>query len=186
MKDSEIVELYWERNEGAIRETQQSYQRYLMKIAMRVLGNESDAEECVNDTYLAAWDSMPENRPERLDLYLAKIVRAKAIDRLRYNSGKKRLSQEYMVSIEELNEVFATDPSPEDMLDSEQLKKTINDFLLAQPMQTRKLFLERYFFFSSLKEVASDCGMSESKAKSILFRTRKKLKTFLEKEGFVI
>jgi len=186
MTDSEIVELYWKRDEGAIRITQESYHRYLMKIAMQVLGDESDAEECVSDTYLAAWNSMPENRPERLDLYLGKIVRAKAIDRLRYNSGKKRLPQEYIVSIEELDEVFATDPSPEDMLDSEQLKKTINGFLLEQPVQVRKLFLGRYFFFRSLKEVASDCGMSESKAKSILFRTRKKLKAYLKKEGFVV
>ena len=186
MTDSEIVELYWKRNERAIRVTQESYQRYLMKIAMQVLGDESDAEECVNDTYLAAWNSMSENRPERLDLYLGKIVRVKAIDRLRHNSSKKRPTQEYMVSIEELNEVFATDPSPEDMLDSEQLRKAINDFLLGQPLQTRKIFLKRYFFFRSLKEVAFDCGMSESKAKSILFRIRKKLKTFLEKEGFVI
>ena len=122
MTDSEIIELYLKRDEGAIRQTQEKYQRYLMKTAMQILGNEQDAEECVNDTYLAAWESIPANRPEHLSLYLAKIVRAKAIDRVRYNTSEKRRSEEFTFSIEELDEVVSPEASPEEALDSSLLR----------------------------------------------------------------
>lgn len=186
MTDSEIIELYQKRDEGAIRQTQEKYQRYLMKTAMQILGNEQDAEECVNDTYLAAWESIPANRPEHLSLYLAKIVRAKAIDRVRYNTSEKRRSEEFTFSIEELDEVVSPEASPEEALDSSLLQEAIGTFLLKQPTNVRKLFLARYFSFQSLKEAAFSCGMSESKAKTVLFRLRRKLRSYLKKEGFSV
>ncbi len=184
MTDPEIMDLYLKRNEAAIRETQQKYQRYLMKIAMSVLGDEADAEECLNDALLAAWNSVPADQPEHLSLYLGKIVRTKAIDRVRYNTRQKRQPSEYTVSVEELEDVFADDRSPEDALDDELLRESLQRFLRKQSSQIRMLFLARYFYYRSLREAASLCGISESKAKSILFRTRKKLRIFLKKEGF--
>ena len=185
MTDSEIMDLYQKRDEAAIRETQKKYQRYLMKIAMSILGDESDAEECLNDALLAAWNSAPADRPEHLSLYLGKIVRVKAIDRVRYNTRQKRQGTEYTVSVEELEEVFADDRSPEDALDDALLREALQNFLRKQSAEVRMLFLARYFYYRSLREAASLCGMSESKAKTILFRTRKKLRTFLKKEGFM-
>ena len=185
MTETEIVELYWKRDEEALRVTQERYGRYLMKIATQILNDEEDARECVNDTYLAAWNSMPDNRPEHLGLYLGRIVRAKAVDRIRYNASDKRRASEYTVSLEELEEVFSDDRSPEEEIDDAALRDAIRSFLLKQPAQDRKLFLGRYFSFQPLREVASGCGMSESKAKSILFRMRKKLREHLRKEGFM-
>ena len=184
MTDSEIMDLYQKRDEAAIRETQKKYQRYLMKIAVSILGDESDAEECLNDALLAAWNSVPADWPEHLSLYLGKIVRAKAIDRVRYNTRQKRQPSEYTVSVEELWEVFADDHSPEDALDDELLREALQRFLQKQSAGVRTLFLARYFYYRSLREAAALCEISESKAKSILFRTRKKLRTFLKKEGF--
>ena len=184
MTEAEIVELYRKRDEEALRVTQEQYEHYLMKIAMQILNDEEDAKECVNDTYLAAWNSIPDNKPERLSLYLGKIVRAKAVDRVRYNTSEKRRASEYTVSMEELEEVFSDDRSPEDELDAAALRDAVKGFLLKQPAEDRKLFLERYFYFRPLKEAAEQCGMSEPKAKSILFRMRKKLKAHLKKEGF--
>ena len=186
MTDSEIIELYQKRDEGAIRQTQDKYQRYLMKTAMQILNNEQDAEECVNDTYLAAWESIPGTRPEHLSLYLAKIARAKAIDRVRYQTSTKRSSNEYDLSLEELDEVVSPGTSPEEELDLALLRNAIGAFLLKQPVNVRKLFLARYFSFQSLKEAAFSCGMSESKAKTVLFRLRKKLRSYLKKEGFTV
>lgn len=185
MTETEIVELFRKRDEDAIRVTQEQFGHYLMKIAMQILNDEEDAKECVNDTYLAAWNSVPDRCPEHLALYLAKIVRAKAVDRVRYNTSAKRRTSEYAVSLDELEEVLADDRSPEEELDSAALQEAIRGFLMMQPAEDRRLFLKRYFSFQPLKEAAADCGMSESKAKSTLFRMRKKLNAHLRKEGFL-
>lgn len=186
MKDAQIVELYWSRSEDAIAVTKERYQGYLMKIAMQILENEEDAEECVNDTYLAAWNSMPDHRPETLSTYLGKITRQTAIDLWRRKNRQKRANSEYTLSLEELEEVLPGGSTPEKELDATLLSQAINRFLRTLPAETRRLFLGRYFYCDPLKEVASYCGMKEAKAKSTLFRTRKNLKRFLEKEGFTL
>ena len=186
MTDTEIVDLYWKRDENAIRVTENQYHRYLIKIAMQILGDEADAEECVNDTYLAAWNTMPPNRPDHLGSYLGKIVREKAIDRLRFAERKKRYAQEYAVSIEELSEVLEDGKTPDQALDADALAEAVREFLRKEKPLVRNLFLGRYFYFDPLKKVASYCGIKESKAKTILFRTRKKLRNYLKKEGFPV
>ncbi len=184
MTDSEIVMLYRNRDEEALRETMRRYQPYLMKTALQILGDEQDAEECVNDTYYAAWNSIPEHDPVNLPAYLAKIAREKAIDRLRYRQRQKRIGAEYAVSFEELGDVIADTDGAESEADAARLSEAISRFLQGLPPDARHLFLGRYFYFDSLKDTASYCGMSESKAKSMLHRTRRKLKKFLKKEGF--
>ncbi|MBR5666057.1 MAG: RNA polymerase sigma factor [Lachnospiraceae bacterium] len=183
MTDAEIIELYFQRDEQAIRETMDRYQSYLMKVAVQILGNEQDAEEVVNDTYQAAWSSMPDYRPEVLSAYLVKITRQKAIDRLRYLNREKRQGTEYAVSFEELGDVIADRSSEVTEPGDSGLNEAIARFLKDLPADARHLFLGRYFYFDSLKDTASYCGMSESKAKSMLHRTRRKLKAFLKKEG---
>ena len=183
MTDSEIVELYFRRDERALTETITRYQRYLMKIAIQILGDEQDAEECVNDAYQVAWNSMPDYRPDVLSAYLAKITRQKAIDRLRYLQRQKRQGTAYTVSFEELGDVIEDERSSVSECDANLLKEAIARFLKDLPADARHLFLGRYFYFDSLKDTASYCGMSESKAKSILHRTRRKLKKYLIREG---
>ena len=184
MKDSEIVALYWERKETAIEQTQQKYGAYLSKIACNILTNLEDSRECVNDTYLKAWNSMPPHRPEVLSTYLGKITRQLAIDVFRRKRSAKRSASEYALSLEELGDSFAGGETPDLALDAKLLEAAINRFLRTLSKDARNAFLGRYYFFDSLKDVAGYCGMSESKAKSMLYRTRQSLKAYLVKEGF--
>lgn len=186
MTDEEIVLLYQGQKEEAIARTKEKYHHYLLKIALQILGNMEDAEECVNDTYLSAWNSIPKNQPAFLSTYLAKILRQTAIDLLRRKNRQKRQASEYALSLEELEDVFAGGSSPEQELEKKELRQALTRFVKALPPLQRNLFLGRYFYFDSLKEVASYCGMSEAKAKSTLFRIRGKLRKYLKQEGFIL
>lgn len=184
MKDTEIVDLYWERNEVAIQQTQQKYGAYLSKVAYNILSDFEDSKECVNDTYLKAWTSMPPHRPSILSTYLGKIARQLSIDVFRKKNGAKRYASEYAVSLEELGDSFSDGSTPEHSFDAKLLDEAINRFLRTLPEDARNTFIGRYYFFDSLKDVAAYCGMSEAKAKSMLYRTRQGLKVYLVKEGF--
>lgn len=184
MKDAEIVDLYWQREEKAIEETTQKYGAYLSKIAYNILSNLEDSQECVNDTYLAAWNSMPENRPGILSTYLGKITRQISIDRFRKNNSKKRLTSEYTVSLSEMEDCFADSNTPEQEFDAKLLGNAVNSFVRSLPEDARKVFIGRYYFFDSVKIIASYCGISEANVKTVLYRTRQKLKDYLVKEGF--
>ena len=186
MRDDEIVTLYWKRDERAIKETKNEYGRYLFKIANNILADLEDSRESVNDTYLAAWNSIPPQRPSVLSTYLGKLTRRISIDLFRKKHREKRRASEYALSLNELEECIPGGSMPEDEVEVKLLAKSINDFLRMQPEAARNLFVGRYYFLDSLKDVARYCGMSESKAKSILFRTRCSLKTHLEQEGFVV
>lgn len=186
MTDAEIIELFCNRDERAIRATEESYRHCLMGIAMQILGDEEDAKECLNDSYLTAWETVPEYRPEYLCAFLCKIVRRKAIDRVRRDTRKKRKATDYTLSLEEFSEILPGDGNPDESLNSEQLRESIQKFLKSQKPTERQLFLRRYFLFEPLNVAAGKCGMSDSKAKSILFRLRNRLKGFLKKEGFRI
>ena len=186
MQDDQIVSLYWQRDEAAIMHTQNKYQRYLSKIAYNILLDLEDAEECVNDTYLAAWNSMPVQRPAILSTYLGKIVRQLSISVYRKKHTQKRLGSEYVLSLEELGDTFPDTVTPEQLLDKKLLSAAINRFLLDLPWDARNVFIGRYFFFDSLKEVARYSGMGEAKVKSMLYRTRQNLKAYLREEGFTV
>ena len=184
MEDAEIVELYWARNEDAIAETKTKYGAYLQKVAYNILADIEDSQECVSDTLLAAWRSMPDNRPNVLRTYLGKITRQVSIDLFRRRSRMKRYASEYAVSLEELGDSFTDGRTAETELDGKLLAEAVNRFLRSLPEDARNIFIGRYYFFDPLKDVVRYCGMSESKCKSMLYRTRQSLKAWLEKEGF--
>ena len=184
MKDAEIVELYWERNEAAIQQTEQKYGAYLSKVAYNILSDVEDSRECVNDTYLKAWNSMPPHKPNILSTYLGKITRQLSIDRYRKKNSVKRYASEYAVSLNELGDSFSDSNTPDQAFDAKKLDEAINAFLHTLPDNARNSFIGRYYFFDSLKDVAGYCGMSEAKTKSMLYRTRQSLKAYLVMEGF--
>lgn len=184
MEDEKIVALYWQRDEEAIRETETKYGRYLTKIAYNVLANWEDSQESVNDTYHKAWESMPPHRPSALSTYLGKIVREVSIDIFRRRNSGKRHGSEYAISLSELEECVSGGGTPEEAVDLRLLAEAIGAYLRTMPQEARNTFVGRYYFMDSVREVAGYCGMSESKAKSLLYRTRLGLKAYLEQEGF--
>lgn len=186
MTDEMIVTLYWDRNEDAIMKTQEKYGSYLAVVANNILANAEDSRECVNDTYLAAWNSMPTNRPSVLSTYLGKITRRLSIDVFRKKHSQKRSASQYALSIEELGDSFSDGTTPEQEMDRKLLVEMMNDFLRDLPQDERIAFIGRYYFFDSLKSVAAYCGTSEAKMKSMLYRIRQKLKKYLEERGIAV
>lgn len=186
MQDEKIVELYWNRDENAIRETQEKYENYLYKIAYNILSDKEDSSESVNDTYLAAWNSMPPHKPNVLSTYLGKLTRRISIDIFRKRNRIKRQGSEYALSLTELQDCISDDNSPEKDYEAQILGEAINAFLRTLSVDARNVFIGRYYFLDSVKDVANYCGISESKAKTLLHRTRNSLREYLEKEGFEI
>ena len=185
MEDAQIVCLYWDRNETAIRETENKYDRYLTKIAYNILFDMEDSRESVNDTYLAAWNSMPPHKPSVLSAYLAKLTRRISIDCFRCRTRDKRLPSEYAISLTELEDCLSGGNTTEEAVNVKLLADAIGIYLRLLPENARTAFIGRYYFLDPLKEDAAYCGMSESKAKSLLYRTRLGLKEYLKKEGYL-
>jgi RNA polymerase sigma-70 factor (ECF subfamily) len=186
MEDREIVELYWQRREEALGESRKKYGGLCFSVALSVLGSREDAEEAASDALLRAWNSIPPQKPEYLDAYLAKLSRRAAVDLLRRSLAGKRWSGEAALALEELEECVPSGASgPEERLEASELAALIARFLRAQPETVRKVFLRRYWYVESVSAIAEAFGWSESKVKSILFRTRKGLRRFLETEGYL-
>lgn len=186
MEDSKIVELYLQRDENAIKETKIKYEKYCSYIANNILNSTLDTEECVNDTYLATWNSIPPNEPKSLRAYVGKIVRNIALNRYNANKAKKR-SDSIEVVLDELNEVIGDSESDgRNLTDELTLKYALNTFVGSLKQETREIFVRRYWYLSSIKEIASDYRLKESKVKVTLLRTRELLREFLRKEGIVI
>ena len=186
MEDEQIVALYWERSEQAIAETEKKYDRYLEKIAHNILNNLEDSRESVNDTYLAAWDSMPPHKPGVLSAYLAKLTRRISIDRFRYRTRDKRMGSEYALSLQELGDCVSGGDTTQEIVNVKLLADSIEVYLRLQSQQARTVFLARYYFLDSVREISISQGMSESKVKSLLYRTRLGLREYLEQEGFAL
>jgi len=182
MEDREIVALYWQRDQRAIQHTQEKYHPYLMKIARSILGCEEDSQESVNDTYFKAWNAMPPHRPTVLATFLGKITRQVSIDLWRRRNSWKRQGTEYALCLDELAQCAV--PGPQEEVDAQLLAQAINRFVSQLSPQARTLFVGRYFYCDPLKEVAAYCHMSQGKAKSMLFRTRNRLRNYLIEEGF--
>ncbi len=186
VEDSKIVELYFERNESALAETAEKYGNYLFKIAYGILADNEDSEESVNDTYLSAWDSIPPHRPMVLRTYLSKLTRRISIDLLRKKTTKKRGESQFSLSLSELEECVSGKGMVDEELDVRELSKAVSDFLRTLKKDARVLFVRRYYFCDSLKDAAKQARVSESKAKTTLYRTREKLREYLLKEGFAV
>lgn len=184
MEDERIVELYWQRRELAIEETDAKYGAYLHTIAYRILSCEEDAEESVNDTYRAAWDAMPPHRPAILSSFLGKLTRRISIDAWRKRSAEKRGGGETALALEELEDCVSGSGSIEEESERRELIETIDRFLLALPESERSVFVCRYWYLDPVPSIAAQFGFTESKVTSMLFRTRKKLRVLLEKEGY--
>lgn len=186
MQDKRIVELYWQRDETAIRETEQKYGPYLTKIAYNILSDLEDSKESVNDTYMKAWNSMPPHKPSILSTYLAKITRQVSIDIIRKRTSMKRQATEYAASLEELEDCIPAGETPEQFVELHLLAEAIASYLRTLSPQARNTFVGRYYFMDPIGDIAGYYGMSKSKVESMLHRTRKGLKAYLEKEGFSI
>ncbi len=180
MDDASIVALYWQRSPHATEETARKYGIMLRGMAYRLLRNPQDSEECVNDTYFAAWNGMPTDRPEHLGAYLARILRNLSIDRLRRDHRAKRGGAELL--IEELTECIPSrEGDVEATLENERLKEALNRFLASLDRERRVVFLRRYFYGDPINEIAARMGWSESRVKTALFRLRAGLRALLEK-----
>ena len=183
MDDKQIVDLFWQRNETAIDETAAKYGPYCHSIAYNILDNDADAEESVNDTYLDAWNSMPPHRPSILSTFLGKITRRISIDRWRRRSAEKRGGGQITVVLDELEECIADKNSVEQEVEANLLADVINTFVKALPDTEQRVFLCRYWYMDSVESIAKEFGFSQSKVKSMLYRTREKLRARLIKEG---
>ncbi|MBQ8840470.1 MAG: sigma-70 family RNA polymerase sigma factor [Clostridia bacterium] len=182
MNDLEIVKLFWKRDESAISESDKKYGKYLSYIAKNILASDSDSEECVNDTYSRAWGCIPPHKPTKLGAFLGKITRNLALDRYNAQRAQKRGGASAEVPLCEL-EAILSESEEESPIDSLLLKQAINSFLEGLDKEKRIIFLQRYWYFASIKEIAKNQGLSESNVKVILSRLRDKLKKHLEKEG---
>ncbi len=186
MTDGDIIKLYFERSEKAIKETDTKYGSYCMTIAENILRNKADSEECVNDTYLRAWNSIPPKKPQRLSTYLGKITRNLAINRYNHYSAEKRGGGETESVLSELEECLPSQNTIEKTFDEKLLIKSIEAFLKNESKEKRRVFLLRYWYSYSINDIAKETAQSESMVTSTLFRLRNKLREHLEKEGIII
>lgn len=184
MDNSRIIELYFERDEQAIRETDAKYGQFCHSIAYNILNNREDSEECVNDTYVGVWNAIPPTRPNNFMAFVCRIARNLALKRLEFMTREKR-SRAMLVSLEEIEAVLPDNRYAPDVTD-EDLGSLISKFLRSQNEDVRNVFIRKYYFFDSLGDIAERYSFTESKVKNMLFHTRNKLKDYLIKEGVEI
>lgn len=186
MDDNTIVELFFERNETALSELSRKYGTFLSGIAERILRNREDAESCVNDAYLRAWNTIPPARPNVLKAFVGKLVKCAAVSMLRADNAKKRGGGEFSYVLDEMSDLVSDNDSVEDELEKKELINEINIFLKKCREFDRRAFVLRYWHCESISEIAGRLCASESKVSVSLFRTRGKLREFLEKEGYAL
>lgn len=184
MDDSEIVGLFLKRDEAAISAAIEKYKSYCFKISLNILGSREDAEECVNDAFLQAWDMIPPHEPQMLSTFLGKITRNLAINRYRRGLAEKRGSGDTALAFEEMSELISGNSNVEGEAERRELLAEINSFLNRLPERNRNIFICRYWYCDSISEVAREFSLTESNVSVILNRTRKKLREHLQKRGF--
>jgi RNA polymerase sigma-70 factor (ECF subfamily) len=184
MNDETIIELYWMRSEMAIKNTEDKYGGKLHQLAMKILFNHEDAEESVNSTYLTAWNTIPPQKPVYLFAYLAKICRYVCYGKLDWKTAKKRQSE----IVELTAEMESCIPAPvrDADIEGEKIGQILNTFLLELPEEKRLIFMRRYWYGDSIRDISGRYGIGESKVKVSLHRTRNALRNFLEKEGIKV
>lgn len=186
MEDVKIIELYFKRDETAIDETRSKYGSYCNSIAYRILENPQDADECENDTYLCAWNTMPPQKPDLLSTYLGMLCRNCALSKYRRYHAQKRGAGEASLSLCELDECIPDNKTIDNTLEEKELAAVLSAFLRALPEVECGIFIYRYWHLASIKEISEKFGYSQSKVKTTLYRTRLKLKSVLEREGIFV
>lgn len=186
MKDTELIDLYFDRNEQAIVNTQEKYGKYCYSIAFNILYDREDTEECINDTWLRAWNAIPPQKPGKLQLFLGAITRNLAFDRYKSKRAQKRGGGNIEVALDELAECLPSEDTIEDLTIAAELEQTIHKFLKSLPARDCNVFLRRYWYVEDYQSIADRYHMNLNTVKTILFRTRGKLKAHLEQEGIVI
>lgn len=184
MDDAKIVRLYWDRDERAIPATAEKYGNYCASIAKNILGNREDAEECVNDTYWNAWNSIPPNRPSILATFLGKIVRNLSFNRYKHNTADKRGGGQATAVLDEIAEVVSDTNTVEQEIDRKELVQAIDSFLDRLPSGKKRIFVCRYWYFDSISDIASRVGMTQNNVSVTLNRLRLKLRKYLLERGF--
>ena len=185
MEDSRIIELYWRKDADAISETARKYGAYCFTIAENILHNAEDSEECVNDTWLRAWNAMPPQRPDVLRMFLARITRNLSFDRFHARNAEKRGGGEAALVLDELAECLAGGTDAEAVYENKELGRCIRRFVRDLPAREGNVFVRRYFFTEPAAAIAGRYGLTENNVMVILSRTRKKLKLALMKEGYL-
>lgn len=186
MEDSTIIDLFWARKERALEETDRKYGSYCWTIAHNILRNRQDSEECVNDTYMKAWNAMPPHRPAILSAFLGKITRNLSLDRFKAGRTGKRGGGRVLLALEELEECIPCGSDVEQALADAELARTIDRFLRKLPEKECCVFLRRYWYVDTVQEIARRYHLSEGTVKSCLHRTRNKLRVYLEQEGVAL
>ena len=186
LKDTEILDLYWAREEQAISETEKAYGSYCYSIAWHILYSKEDSDECVNDTWLRAWNAIPPKRPDRLAVFLGTITRNLSLDRWKGKHTMKRGNEEMLLALDELAECVPDGHNTEAVVEATELEYMLNQFLHTLPERDCNIFLRRYWYVEEYSEIAKRYGMKLNTVKTSLFRTRAKLRGFLEKEGVVL
>ncbi len=185
MQDSDILDLYFARDERAIRETANKYGLSLTRLSENITGSHADAEECVSDTYLAAWNAIPPTRPVHFFAWLARVVRNRSCTVVEARTRGKRTA-EWVELTCELSECLPSESDIPAEVESVRLGRVLDEFIRTLDADTRYIFMQRYFYSASLHDIVAATGYSESKLKSTLYRTRQKLKKILEKEEFSV
>lgn len=183
MEDAAIVDLYWQRSDQAIPETDRKYGPYCHTIAYNICTNHEDAEECVNDTWFRAWNLMPDKRPSALSAFLGAIIRNLALDRYRRRTRQKRGGGETELALDELDDCVPGRGSVEQQIEEQELEQAIDAFLSTLSVSERKIFVARYWFVAPVKEIAAKLNCSPGKVKTTLYRLRGRLRSYLQEEG---
>lgn len=184
LSDEEIIALYWDRDEQAIARTDEKYKKFLLSVAFNIVFDDQDCEECLNDTYIDAWNSMPPSKPALLQAFLATIMRRTAIDRYKSRKRQKRIASELTVSLSELEEIIADES--DSSAETDELARLLSDFVRSLPDRRMYIFMSRYYFARPIGEIASLLGCSESTVNKEIAAIKRELKEKLMKEGYTL
>ena len=186
LSDKTIIELYWSRNEQAIKETDIKYKAFLLSVANNIVSDMRDSEECLNDTYIGAWNAMPPARPVLLKSFLTTIMRRIAINRFHANNRQKRIASEYAASLSELEDLMTNGESTEAEFETKELAKAISDYVKSLSDRQMYIFISRYYIADPILKISKELGCSESTVKREITAIKNRLKKHLESEGYVL
>lgn len=182
MDDLTIIELYFARDEKAIKETDTKYGKLCFSVANNILSNDEDSAECVNDTYLSVWNTIPPTRPSNFSAFICRITKNISLKRLDFNKARKR-TPNAIISFSELEEILSNETIPRPEISTGEVSKLISEFLWKEKEDARNVFIRKYWFFDSISDIATRYSFTESKVKNMLYHTRNKLREYLKKEG---